>query len=93
MDFDLIKVRVISFLFGLVTLVVGGIITALLTLFTGPEFQTLVTAHFGEGAVASLIFLFVQQLVAHIRNIAVLKKYTEQLGSPDEVVSHKPTLI
>lgn len=78
---DLMLIRVKSFgmeLFGL-------LITGILGFVFSPAFQTLVSAHFGETIVASLISLVVIGLAKHLRNLSVVKN----LGGEGE----KPMLL
>lgn len=90
MDFELIKTRVISFAYGLVTLVAGALLTQLLAVFSGPEFHALVVQYFGDGVTSAFIFLVVSQIVAHVRNLVVLGR-ASRLGAAGR---HEPfTLI
>lgn len=95
MDFNLIKTRVVAFLWGLLVLVAGAVLTLLSSLFSGPEFAELVQTHFGQGTTATLIFLVVQQIVAHIRNLSVVQKYKENLGTSldENGLVERPTII
>lgn len=80
MTYDLIMARVIAFLYEAGTLIVLAVLGVLVS----PEFQSVVTSHFGDSVTASLIMLAVTGLVKHVRNLSALKKAEEQLGSTDE---------
>lgn len=81
MAFDLVKARVISFVYGLLTLIIGGILTAVLSVLAGPEFHALVIANFGDGMVSSFLFLIVAQIVAHVRNMTVVANFEKKVGA------------
>ena len=91
MQFDLAKQQVLKIGYGLLSLIITAVIGAVLSVLTGPEFQALVTENLGDGPVAAILFLIVNQAVAWIRNAAVLSKYTEALGSTEE--REPPVLI
>lgn len=76
MDTQLIKARLISFGLSLLSLVGTTIAGVLLS----SDFAALVTQHFGQGAVSTLILLAVTELVKHVRNIQVIKS-AASLGS------------
>lgn len=65
-----LKVRLISFGYSLLSLV--GV--AIVGVFTSQDFAVLVTQHFGQGIISTLILLAVTEAVKHIRNLSVLKQ-------------------
>lgn len=72
---DLLQIRWKSFLYESLSLV----LTAVVGVLVSPEFQALVTAHFGESVVGGVILLVVTGVVKHLRNKKVLKN----IGSID----------
>lgn len=76
MNFDLIKTRIVAFLYE------AGVMIALSILgyLASQDFANLVTQNFGESIVGSLILLGVSGIVKHLRNLSVLKKY-DTLGA------------
>ena len=67
-DFNLIKIRIVSFAWSLLSL--AG--TALLAMFLSTDFAALVAQHFGEGATSTLILLAITEVVKHLRNLRVI---------------------
>lgn len=70
MNTELIKIRVLAFLYEFFALVA----TAMLGVFASEEFRTLVTQNFGETFVTSAVLLFISGAVKHLRNVQVLRK-------------------
>lgn len=84
MEYELIKIRVLSFAYQFgttVALLVVGYVSS-------PDFAALVQEHFGTIA-ASLVSLLIPELVKHLRNVRVLGEW--RLGASDP--SKAPTLI
>lgn len=77
MDYQLIKARLISFGWSLLSLVVTTITGMLLS----QDFAHIVVANFGDGAVGSLILLSVTELVKHLRNLRVINTAAARFGS------------
>lgn len=67
-NWDLYKLRLISFGWSVLSLVTTVVVGAL----ASPEFATIVTQHFGTGAVSMLVLMGVTELVKHVRNVRVL---------------------
>mgnify|MGYP001596300803 CR=1 FL=1 len=67
---DLVRIRLVSFAYGLASLV--GL--AILGVLVSPDFAALVKAHFGNGFFATLILLLVPEVAKHIRNLIETKK-------------------
>ena len=67
---DLYRVRLISFGYGLLSL----ILMALAGVLVSPDFSALVKTHFGNSAVIGFLLLLVPELAKHLRNLATLKK-------------------
>lgn len=70
MSKDLIKVRLVSFGWSFVSLVVLALAGVLMS----SEFRNLLTANFGEGLFTSFLLLVIPELVKHLRNLAEIKK-------------------
>jgi len=68
---DHFSLRVLSFFYGVVTIVTG----ALLAAFMSPEFGTLITTHFGETAVGTIAYLIWDGVVKHLRNKSVENRF------------------
>lgn len=77
MTYELIKVRIISF--GWECLSFFG--TALIAALASPEFSAIITAHFGETILGSLVLLAVSGLVKHLRNMRALAVAGRRFGS------------
>lgn len=77
MNTQLIKARLISFGWSILSLVGTTIAGVLLS----PDFAALVTQNFGQGVVSTLILLAVTELVKHVRNVQVLKSAEASFGS------------
>ena len=77
MESKLISVRIKSFVVSLCAYAVIGI-TAFLA---SPDFASLVTEHFGNTAITSLVLLVVPEVAKHLRNLVAIKK----LGAIGEV--------
>ncbi len=73
---NLIKARLISFFWSIVTLI-GTTVAAVLV---SPAFQAIVAEHFGSGALGTLILLLVTEAVKHERNLHVLKVSARRFG-------------
>lgn len=90
MQYELLKARLVAFLYEAGTLVVLAICGALVS----PEFSAAVTTHFGDGITGSLILLSVSGVVKHVRNMKVLAESGSDLGSTDGgVTSRKPVVL
>ena len=68
---ELITIRLKSFGFSLL----GVAITGVLGFLSSADFATLVSTNFGEGAATTLVLLVVTEVVKHLRNLSVLKKF------------------
>ena len=77
MESKLISVRIKSFLYSLCSYAV----VAVLAFLASPDFATLVTEHFGNTAVTSLVLIVVPEVVKHFRNLQAVK----DLGGQGEV--------
>lgn len=83
-NLDLLAVRIKAFLFeagSLCAVVLAGVLVS-------PEFQAIVTAHFGNGLVTSLIVLLLAGLAKHVRNVSAISAASESLGSTREAMRH-----
>lgn len=89
MDYDLIKIRAISFGWELL----GLALTLLATMFSSSEFSALVQAHFGDTIISSIILLATSGLIKHLRNIEVIKQHREETLRGEAPYESKPTLI
>ena len=75
---DVYKVRLISFGWGVVSLILIAIAGVLVS----SDFSLLVKTHFGDSVLTGFFLLFIPELAKHFRNLAELKK----LGAKDEKV-------
>ena len=78
MDTQLLKVRAVSFGWGLFSLIIIAISGVLLS----PDFSALVKANFGDSAFVGFALLLVPEVVKHLRNLAEVKK----LGGGDKKI-------
>lgn len=90
MEYDIYIVRAKAFLYQLASLIGGVLLTAILGVFSGPQFEALVNEHFGGTIIGAIILMVVSNVVAHIRNVLVVSK-AEKLGATGEY--RKVTLI
>ena len=74
-NFELLKVRVLAFLFEAFSLLLTTIAGVLIS----EEFRALVIEHFGVGLTGSVVLLLVSGLAKHLHNIQVIRKV--ELGS------------
>ena len=70
MDSQLIKIRLVSFGYGLASLLGLAVIGVLLS----PDFAALVKANFGDGVVSMFVLLLVPEVIKHLRNLIETKK-------------------
>lgn len=82
--FDLLAIRVKGFIYEAGTMLVLAVLAAL----TSPDFQALVTQHFGESLTSSIILLAVSGIVKHVRNVLTLNAAADTLGSFREAKQH-----
>lgn len=81
MDFELIKVRVTSFVYEFATVIGVTILGAVLAFLSGPDFTAMVQAHFGvDSAITMMIMFAVAGIVKHFRNTVVLGR-AQKLGA------------
>ena len=64
-EINLIKLRVVSFLYSLL----GVIITAVGAYLTSEEFRALVGEHFGPTLTTTLVLIVTAEIAKHIRNV------------------------
>lgn len=76
-DFNLIKVRLLSFGYSVAALFVSAIIGVIIS----PEFSAAVHQNFGDGALVALGLATVVEFVKHFRNVAVVSSAADELGS------------
>ena len=67
---DLVKIRLVSFGYGLLSLIA----IALVGVLASPEFSELIKTNFGNSAFTGFLLLLVPEIVRHLRNLAVMKK-------------------
>lgn len=72
---ELLKVRVISFLYSLA----GMLLSAILGILSSPGFAELVQENFGSGVLGMFVLLVVSESLKHLRNLNVVK--TAKLGA------------
>lgn len=77
MDFELIKVRAIAFLYQAGSFIALAVIGALIS----PEFRDIVTQHAGDGTIGFIILSAFDAAVKHVRNLQVIKT-AERVGGP-----------
>lgn len=82
METNLIKTRLISFGYSLLSL----ILTAFVGVLASPDFATLVQTNFGGGITATLILLVVTELVKHLRNVKVINKLGKVGGGKNVII-------
>jgi hypothetical protein len=87
MDTDLIKTRVISFVYEAGTLIALAIISAL----SSADMKEVITEHFGAGIAGTFAVLVLTGIVKQIRNVRVLKE--RSLGGIREGSIEPITLI
>ena len=78
MDKNLLKIRAVSFGWGVFSLFVMAIAGVLMS----PAFKELVLDNFGSSVWTGFLFLLLPELVKHLRNLAEVKK----LGSEDKKI-------
>lgn len=85
MDYiELVKIRVLSFLYNLCTAIIGVLLVYLMS----PEFSALVHEHFGA-VIGSIVMLVIPEVVKHIRNVRVVSSW-QRVGGNE---FRRPTLI
>lgn len=77
MDYQLIKARLISFGWSLLSLVITTVAGMLLS----SDFAHIVQANFGDGATGALVLLVVTEVAKHLRNLHVINAMAERVGS------------
>lgn len=82
--FELIKIRVLSFLYQVGT----ALVVLLIGYLSSAEFATLVQEHFGT-IVATLVSLIIPEIVKHIHNMRALGNW-QRLGGGEY---RRPTFI
>lgn len=82
---DLIKIRLISFGYQVLALVIATLLGVLFS----DDFRNIVVQNAGDGVVGTMIVLVFDALIKHIRNVQVIGKWA-QLGSREY---SRPTLI
>lgn len=87
MKFDLIYIRLKSFVAEAAVMVLAGLVTVL----ASPEFSALVVEHFGDVWGGGVGLLVLTGLVKHLVNLKTLKDYENRLGSADG--NEPPVLI
>ena len=70
MDKNLLKIRFVSFGWGVFSLIVLAIVGVL----SSPAFKELVLTNFGSSVWTGFLFLLLPELVKHLRNLAEIKK-------------------
>lgn len=71
MDINLLKVRMVAFIYELVALIT----TVVLGVLSSDVFAQLVNEHFGQTVTGSLILLITNGVVKHMRNIKVVNEF------------------
>lgn len=77
MNVDLFLIRLHAFAYEAGSLLLFVIVGAL----ASPQMEQLVTNHWGDTMLGSLVLLALNALVKHLRNLRVLKEYENKLGS------------
>lgn len=77
MNFELVKVRIISFLYQ-----AGGLVLiAALGSLISPEFRDVISSHLGSGTLGTFGLLAFDAIVKQLRNMYVLNKTPGDLGA------------
>lgn len=76
MDFDLLKLRLIAFGWDCARL--AGL--SLIGILSSEAFASIVEQHFGATIIGALILAAANGLVMHLRNIALLRGYEDELA-------------
>lgn len=83
LDKKLVTIRIKNFMWELGTLAGTSVLVFVADFLSSAQFVSLITSHWGEGAVGAIILMFVSSIAKHIRNIQI----TNKLGSStDETI-------
>lgn len=87
MDFELIKVRIISIgyklLAGVVAVVLAGVIS-----FLSEDAKEIITSELGTGVISMLVLAILDEVTKHLRNVRIVKEW--KLGGNNE---QRPILL
>lgn len=94
LSLDLIKARILSFIWSVFAFLLTGVAGLLLS----ADFQAIVAKHWGTGVSGMLVLMLVTEVAKHLRNLRVVGKMRAQHGlvsgsSSDDEFLRKSTVL